>query len=151
MLIRRVWIACTGLFPVSFASCGGAVESPVPMQRIYYEASPQLPALRPLLSPGGIVLVPRAEQAAMSVGTMGVAIVRSLTAEEYFAFDLACSVEVSPRSQLQLAGLQLACPRCGSRFDVLTGSGAPTRGEAKYPLRRYRASLTARGTILVTN
>lgn len=133
------------------SSCERAVESPVPRWSVYYEFSPQQTAYRDLLTPGGLVLIPESNVASMRLSPMGIAVVRSLTEEQYYAFDLACTVESSPWSRLERSGLQLRCPRCGSRYDILSGSGVPIEGVAKYPLRRYRASRTVQGLILVTN
>lgn len=141
----------TGLSTVLLASCGQTVESPVPRWQVYYELSPQQTEYRELLAPGGIVLLRESPIASMPLPPLGIAVVRSFTTADYYAYDLACSVEANPRSQLMRAGLQLRCPRCGSTFDILSGTGIPTSGVAKYPLRTYRASLTGRGTILVTN
>lgn len=123
----------------------------MPSARVYYELFPQQAAYRELLSPGGMALIPSSPVASMSVGLQGLAVVRALTTEEYYAFDLACSVEPAPWSRLERVGLQLQCPRCGSRFDVLSGAGTPVSGPAQYPLRRYRASRTSQGYILVVN
>lgn len=133
------------------SSCERAVESPVPRWGIYYELAPQHAAYRELLTPGGMILVTESEVASMRLSPAGIAVVRSLTEDEYYAFDLTCTVETNPWSRLERSGLQLRCPRCGSRYDVLSGAGVPLEGPANSPLRRYRASRTSQGLILVTN
>ena len=148
--MRRLISGLLSLLMLS--ACGGSTESPIPPAPVYYEVALQLPQYRPLQSPGGVVLVPRSEFEAMRVGARGLALVHALEREEYYAFDLACPVEPYPWVRLELSGLELRCPKCESHFDILSGTGRPTSGVARSPLRRYRAvRLEGQAKLLVTN
>ena len=134
------------------SSCATSTETPIPSTSVYYEVALQLPQFRPLLSPGGIALISHSTIASMRAGLAGLAIVHAVDQEAYYAFDLACPVELAPWSALQLSGLELRCPKCGSRFDVLSGTGRPLSGPARSPLRRYRVQrLSRQDKLLVSN
>lgn len=48
------------------------------------------------------------------------------------AYDMACPVECQPdvRVGIDAQTLEAVCPKCGSRYDVLTAGGAPVGGPA---------------------
>ena len=100
---------CLGLL---LSSCATSTETPIPSTSVYYEVALQLPQFRPLLSPGGIALISHSTIASMRAGLAGLAIVHAIDHEAYYAFDLACPVELAPWSALQLSGLELRCPKC---------------------------------------
>ena len=140
---------CLGLL---LSSCATSTETPLPHTAVYYEVALQLPQYRPLLSPGGIAIVSHSTIASMRAGLAGLAIIHAVDHEAYYAFDLACPVEPAPWSQLQLDGLELRCPQCSSRFEVLSGSGRPLSGPARSPLRSYRAQrLPRQDKLLISN
>ncbi len=61
---------------------------------------------------------------------------------EPMAYDLACPVEISQEVILSVnpENLEAVCPRCGSRFNPLTGDGGPVSGVAinnKVGMRQY--------------
>lgn len=74
-------------------------------------------------------------------GFGGILVVHGLP-DQMFAFDLACPIEASQQTLIQVTedGLHAVCPKCNSKYEVAYGSGAPTEGAAKdkrYFLRRY--------------
>ena len=50
---------------------------------------------------------------------------------EYFAFDLACPYEVNPEVRVTMNALQAECLLCGSKFNVLHGTGVCAEGPAR--------------------
>lgn len=66
------------------------------------------------------------------------------------AYDLACPVEVSQDIILSInnENFEAVCPRCGSRFNPLTGDGGPVSGVAinnKVGMRQYRVNASGGG------
>ena len=71
------------------------------------------------------------------------------------AYDAACPVENSPNVTLGIDGTNFdaVCPKCGSRYNVLTGSGMPISGTAltlKYGLRMYKVRQSVSGGYMIT-
>ena len=65
--------------------------------------------------------------------------------EAPLAYDLACPVESSQDVILSIDpdNLEAYCPKCGSRYNPLTGAGGPVRGVAitnKLGMRIYRVT-----------
>ena len=68
--------------------------------------------------------------------------------DQPLAYDLSCPVEISPTVTLSINAdnFEAVCPKCGSRFNPLTGFGGPVAGVAsktqkiqppeKYPILR---------------
>lgn len=75
--------------------------------------------------------------------------------EAPMAYDLSCPVEVSRDVILSVNpdNYDAVCPRCGSRFNPLTGAGGPMSGVAinnKVGMRQYRI-LPSNGGYIITN
>ena len=75
--------------------------------------------------------------------------------ETPMAYDLSCPVEVSRDVILTInpENYDAVCPRCGSRFNPLTGAGGPLSGVAinnKVGMRQYRV-LPSNGGYVITN
>ena len=75
--------------------------------------------------------------------------------ESPMAYDLSCPVEVSRDVILTInpENYDAVCPRCGSRFNPLTGAGGPLSGVAinnKVGMRQYRV-LPSNGGYVITN
>ena len=71
------------------------------------------------------------------------------------AYDLSCPVEVSRDVILSInpENFDAVCPRCGSRFNPLTGAGGPMSGVAinnKVGMRQYRV-MPSNGGFVITN
>ncbi|MCQ2289044.1 MAG: hypothetical protein MJZ74_08090 [Muribaculaceae bacterium] len=59
------------------------------------------------------------------------------------AYDAACPVEnrTDISVGIDASNFEAVCPKCGSRYNVLTGGGGPIKGQAytsKYGLRTYK-------------
>ena len=75
--------------------------------------------------------------------------------ETPMAYDLSCPVEVSRDVILSInpENFDAVCPRCGSRFNPLTGAGGPMSGVAinnKVGMRQYRV-MPSNGGFVITN
>lgn len=104
-----------------------------------------------LLTPGGMLTLTEPRTYADRLGYAGLLIVRSLTEEQFYAYDLACSYEFNP-TRLELHNGQAVCPKCQSEFDILLSHGAPTYGPAQRPLRTYRTHYSVGSRLLrITN
>jgi len=59
----------------------------------------------------------------------------------YYAFDAACTFEVSDSCSVNNDGNSLfgECPCCHTKYDL--SSGYPIQGEALYPLKSYKISI----------
>jgi len=71
------------------------------------------------------------------------------------AYDLSCPVEISQDVILSIDAdnYEAVCPRCGSRFNPLTGAGGPVAGVAinnKVGMRQYRVN-PSNGGYIITN
>jgi hypothetical protein len=71
------------------------------------------------------------------------------------AYDLSCPVEASPTIKLSIdpENFDAVCPRCGSRYNPLTGDGGPLSGVAinnKVGMRQYRV-FPSGGGYMITN
>ena len=74
-------------------------------------------------------------------------------AEEPMAYDLACPVEASQNIILSIdnENYEAVCPKCGSRFNPLTGDGGPLSGVAinnKVGMTRYHVTPSNGGYII---
>ena len=80
-------------------------------------------------------------------GYAGVLVVCGIDASgktTYYAYDLCCPHEAKRNIMIEADNAGKAtCPECGTEFDIGYGTGAPTKGVSKYPLRRYAVSSTS--------
>ncbi|MBQ1797748.1 MAG: hypothetical protein IIZ89_00085 [Muribaculaceae bacterium] len=74
---------------------------------------------------------------------------------EPVAYDGACPVENVQSTVVGINGkLEAVCPKCGSRYNVLTGLGGPIDGVAhksNYGLRIYKVRQSGSGGYVITN
>lgn len=75
--------------------------------------------------------------------------------EAPMAYDLTCPVEVSQSITLSInaENFEAVCPKCGSRFNPLTGDGGPVSGVAinnKVGMRQYHV-YPSNGGFIITN
>jgi nitrite reductase/ring-hydroxylating ferredoxin subunit len=75
------------------------------------------------------------------IGYGGVLVVHTLL-DEYKAFDRACPYEASANVTVQVDEeiLYAVCPKCGTKYEVGLGSGAPD-GVGRHGLRPYNTML----------
>ena len=72
------------------------------------------------------------------------------------AFDAACPVENRQDVTIGIdaSNFEAVCPKCHSRYNVLTGMGGPISGVAytsHYGLRQYKARATGNGGYVITS
>lgn len=74
--------------------------------------------------------------------------------ERPLAYDLACPVELNKEVRLKVNdSLEAECPKCGSRYDIFSGGGAPIAGEAlkqKYGLQTYQVIPQSLGGYIIS-
>ena len=69
----------------------------------------------------------------------------------YYAYDLACPVEVNPKTKVTPmtdALFRVKCEECNSEYYVGDGFGMPVAGKSKERLKAYRTALSSNGDIL---
>lgn len=132
--------------------CGHTAEPTTPIAPVHATLYLHAPKYRPLLSAGGIVLLTSPQTANERLGYAGLVVVRALSGDEFYVFDLACPYERGAIQRLEVRDLEVRCPKCGSAYEVLHGSGVPISGPSRSPLRRYRAQYDAHSNHLaITN
>lgn len=95
-----------------------------------------------LTVPGNSVFYPNA-------GFGGVVIYCELPGS-YFAFDAACTNEISRTCVVENEGVLATCPCCDSQFILLSGA-YPSRGPATLPLKQYNVSTVNDFTLRIYN
>jgi nitrite reductase/ring-hydroxylating ferredoxin subunit len=70
------------------------------------------------------------------------------TNDGYVAFDQCCTHNPGNIDRVIPQAVQATCPVCGSIFSLWDGTGMPTKGPAKYPLKRYRVTQVGSGIII---
>lgn len=135
---RRYLQLASSLVLLATLACTRTVEPITPIAPVHVEVNLEASVYRPLASPGGMVVLTTPTTERERLGYGGILIARSLTSETtYYAYDLSCPHEASGYIRVAPQDLVVACPSCGSRFDVLHGSGSPISGVARAPLRAY--------------
>ncbi|MEG1749757.1 MAG: (2Fe-2S)-binding protein [Tannerellaceae bacterium] len=68
--------------------------------------------------------------------------INNIGGSSFYAFDAACPNEASSTTIVEVdgAGINAVCPKCGSKFDLLNGLGNPQSGPAKFGLLRYNVN-----------
>jgi len=81
-------------------------------------------------------------------GISGVVVYR-LSSDTFYAFDLMCTKEKQVGISVDLKDdITCECPHCKSQFLIATPYGDVISGPAPWPLKSYKTSVTAGGTIL---
>ncbi|MBO4815365.1 MAG: hypothetical protein J5523_10500 [Muribaculaceae bacterium] len=80
----------------------------------------------------------------------------STSTYEPLAYDLSCPVENRADVTLSIdpANFEAFCPKCNSRYNVLTGAGGPVKGTAlsqKVGLRTYKVRASVNGGYIITS
>jgi Rieske Fe-S protein len=65
----------------------------------------------------------------------------------YYAYDAACTHEVSQTCSLTTEGILASCPCCKSKY-ILLGSALPSSGPATHPLQPYHVSVSGNRLII---
>lgn len=136
--LKRLHRLLIGLALMGSLACTTSVEPSTPAMPVFLSIPLYSVEYQALLSPGGIHLFTHRQSQTDALGYGGIALVRSLTEARFFAYDLSCPHERKAHISLRVDGLALHCPTCGSRFEVIYGTGIPIGGVAQHPLRQYR-------------
>ncbi len=70
--------------------------------------------------------------------------------DSYYAYDAACTHEISQGCSLEIEGILGTCKCCGSKY-ILSGSAFPSTGPAVAPLKQYNISILGGNTLWVHN
>ena len=91
-----------------------------------------------LISPSAkIITKPRAKTD--KLGLAGLILSRDVYGELH-AFDLACPHEALRDVKVELDGVLVKCPKCGSIYDLSYGFGNRLSGPSVYDLKRYEVT-----------
>lgn len=157
MLKKRSIIYCLliALLSIPIVGCKDNVQSSIPDYLVYLQLN--LTSTYPTFkdNPLQFITFEKAIKTTDRIGFGGIVVCTGMTFDdsgdiEYYAFDMACpyevksSVKIHPNSEDNLV-----CDKCGSVFDIKSGSGMPTSGPAKEFLKKYRTSLS--GDVLYVN
>ena len=115
-------------------------ELNTPLRSVWLNLPLQAQPYRALLEPTGAVTIVEPPTETSAIGYAGVLIVHSPSPNKFYAYDLSCPVENSPI--IRIVGhdpLNVRCPKCQTKYDVLSGSGAVLSGSGRSPLRKYKA------------
>jgi len=106
-------------------------DMPVVLDIVIMSDAPELNVI------GGFKEFVEPKSAFQYLGYGGIVVFRSFD-DNFVAFDMACPYEIKRdvRVAVDMSGVAV-CSVCGSKFDVGYGTGMPSQGPAKYPLRRY--------------
>ncbi|HZK69009.1 MAG TPA: hypothetical protein VFC36_05365 [Paludibacter sp.] len=145
----------TILLTILFVSCKDNVQSSIPDYPVYLQLNltAQYPTFKN--NPLQFITFEKAITTYDRIGFGGIVVCTGITFNdyseiEYYAFDMACpyevknTVKVHPNSEGNLV-----CDKCGSVFDIKSGSGNPLSGPAKEFLKKYRTTLS--GDVLYVN
>lgn len=122
-------------------SCTKVYESNIPYARVYLlvDLRYQDKDLVGLLNYKEIT---KARNAGEYTGYAGILLVCGFN-NTYYAYDLCCPHEASKNTLIVSDNTGHAkCPKCSTVYDTAYGSGAPTEGPSKFPLRRYNINFS---------
>ncbi len=92
-------------------------------------------------NPNQCVIIDKPRLITDRIGFGGVLVYSDFYAD-FHAFDLACPYEVKTDIRVEPDSVGHAvCPKCGEVYDISLGTGIPTKGICKEPLKRYRTRL----------
>jgi nitrite reductase/ring-hydroxylating ferredoxin subunit len=154
-----IYCLLIALLSIPIVGCKDNIQSSIPDYPVYLQLNltAQYPTFKynPLQFLTFVKGISTDITANESTGFGGIVVCTGMTFDdygniEYYAFDMACpyevksAVKVHPNSESNLV-----CDKCGSVFDIKSGSGMPTSGPAKEFLKKYRTSLS--GDVLYVN
>jgi nitrite reductase/ring-hydroxylating ferredoxin subunit len=139
ILKRAKFLVFFALMFFASNSCDKIQESQIP--DIPFSFTVNLIIANELTIPGNSMYFP---------GGFGGVIVYCQTPDEYYAFDAACTYEISQTCKVENSGVLGECSCCGSKF-LFTGGAYPASGPAAAPLRQYNVSKVNNFTLRVYN
>lgn len=122
------------------SSCDKINDSPVP--DVHFSLTVNLNIVNDLNVPGNSAFFP-------GFGYGGVIVYCELPGS-WYAFDAACTYEVSRNCIVKNDGVLADCPCCNSQFVLLSGA-YPTKSPAALPLKQYNVSVMNSFTLRVYN
>ncbi len=137
---RAIYLVLTFIMVLFSSSCDKEDNDIIPNVLVPFTIN--LNIVNELTVPGNSVLFPE-------FGFGGVIVYCELPGS-YYAFDAACSYEVSSTCRLKNEGVLGTCECCGSQF-ILIGGGYPSDGVATKPLRTYQVSFLDNSTLRIYN
>lgn len=128
------------IFILLLSSCTKIEESHIPFAPVYLNIDLRFQD-KDLVGLYNYKYITTPRNAGERTGFSGVLVVCGMDGSRntsYFAFDLCCPHEARKNIIIEAdhAG-KATCPECGTVFDIGWGTGAPTEGVSKYPLRHY--------------
>lgn len=124
-------------------SCSKFEESDIPYARVYLEIDLRYndKDLVGLYNHKSITTARKAGEMTGYAGVLVVCGIDSYGNTTYYAYDRCCPHEAKRNIVIEADNAGKAtCPECGTEFDIAYGTGTPTKGVSKYPLRRYAVS-----------
>ncbi len=112
----------------------------VPYVPVYFEINLNL--VNELMVPGNSVYF-------ANQGYAGIVVYCFEPGGTYYAYDAACTHELSTTCRIKNEGVLATCGCCGSQF-LLMGEAYPSKGPATFPLQPYRTSVMS-SRLLVYN
>ena len=150
-----IYCLLIALLSIPIVGCKDNIQSSIPDYPVYLQLNltAQYPTFKN--NPLQFITFEKAEKVSDRIGFGGIVVCTGITFDdygyiEYYAFDMACpyeiksAVKVHPNSEGNLV-----CDKCGSVFDIKSGSGMPVSGPTKEFLKKYRTSLS--GDVLYVN
>lgn len=112
------------------------LDSPVPRTPVSLDINIMVDAPG-LDTQGGFYTITEPQRYGQYIGYSGIVIFHGFD-DRFYAFDLCCPVECERDKRITptMAGVA-TCGECKTEYDIGFGSGQPTRGDSKFPLRRY--------------
>lgn len=123
-----------------FAACDKDKHRVIPYEPVFLTIN--LNIVNDLMVPGNSVMVPHH-------GYAGIVVYCFEPGSIYYAYDAACTNEISRDCGVKTEGVLATCPCCDSQF-MLMGDASPAKGPATFPLQPYNTSVVA-NTLRVYN
>jgi Rieske Fe-S protein len=121
-------------------SCNDIQDSQVP--NVPFSFTINLTIANELTIPGNSMFFPGA-------GFAGVIVFCEMP-DTYYAFDAACTYEISQNCKVVNSGVLGECSCCESKY-LFSGGGYPAKGPAAAPLRQYQVSRVSNVILRVYN
>ena len=143
-LITRLFLP---IMLVCLIGCS-SYESDIPVRSVYIKRNINTYNLN---SYGSYLYISAASLSPDEIGYGGILIVHAFDGN-YYAFDLACPVEVNENVRIGKpdGSLISKCDSCGERYDLSFGLGTPLNHISKQSLKRYTVSTDDYNDIIVT-
>lgn len=138
----------------SFSACDKEIYNPIPYAPVYYTLNLNFldNDLVPVLATKSITK-PRTQVEKLGYG--GLLIINGIgnnATTNLYAFDLTCPVEIDKKIKViaDNAG-NATCQQCGEKYNIGSGTGIPTFGISKHPLKQYTVNNTGNNQFRISN